>query len=134
MAKKIAWGVLALLLGLVAVLAINTLRKGSRQLDVPPVPVLAVDEAGAAQRLVGLLGQRSLALLLGFLEALGNRSLVGIALVQRFQLGVVQEAGRVVAPVAQSDGGRFRGQEGAVQPRTALAHRWEKCQQVEPQR
>jgi carboxypeptidase PM20D1 len=51
MAKKIAWGVLALLLGLVAVLAINTLRKGSRQLDVPPVPELAVDEAGAAQRL-----------------------------------------------------------------------------------
>ena len=51
MAKKIAWAVLALLLGLVAVLAINTLRKGSRQLDVPPVPVLAVDEASAAQRL-----------------------------------------------------------------------------------
>ncbi len=51
MAKKIAWGVLALLLGLVAVLAINTLRKSSRQLDVSPVPVLAVDDAGAAQRL-----------------------------------------------------------------------------------
>ena len=51
MAKKIAWAVLALLLGVVAVLAINTLRKGSRQLDVPPVPVLAVDEASAAQRL-----------------------------------------------------------------------------------
>lgn len=51
MLKKIAWGALAVLLALVAVLATNTLRKGSRQLDVPPVPVLAVDEAGAAQRL-----------------------------------------------------------------------------------
>ena len=51
MLKKIAWGVLALLLALVAVLAINTLRKGSRQLDVAPVPVVAVDEAGVAQRL-----------------------------------------------------------------------------------
>jgi carboxypeptidase PM20D1 len=51
MLKKITWSVLALLLALVAVLAINTLRKGSRQLDVPPVPVVAVDEAGVAQRL-----------------------------------------------------------------------------------
>lgn len=51
MLKKIAWSVLALLLVLVAVLAANTLRKGSRQLDVPPVPVVAVDEAGVAQRL-----------------------------------------------------------------------------------
>jgi carboxypeptidase PM20D1 len=51
MLKKLAGGVLALLLVLVAVLAINTLRKGSRQLDVPPVLPLAVDEAGAAQRL-----------------------------------------------------------------------------------
>lgn len=51
MVKKALWGVLALLVVLVAVLAINTLRQGSRQLDVPPVPVLAVDEAGAAQRL-----------------------------------------------------------------------------------
>lgn len=51
MLKKLAWSVLALLLVLVAVLAINTVRKGSRQLDVPPVPVVAVDEAGAAQRL-----------------------------------------------------------------------------------
>jgi carboxypeptidase PM20D1 len=51
MAKKIAWGLLAALLGLVVFLAINTLRKGSRQLDVPPVPLLAVDEAAAAQRL-----------------------------------------------------------------------------------
>lgn len=51
MLKKIAWGVLALLLALVAVLAINTLRKGSRQLDVPPVPVVAVDAVGVGQRL-----------------------------------------------------------------------------------
>lgn len=51
MVKKALWGVLALLVALAAVLAANTLRQGSRQLDVPPVPVLAVDEAGIAQRL-----------------------------------------------------------------------------------
>jgi carboxypeptidase PM20D1 len=51
MVKKALWGLLVLLAALVAVLAINTLRKGSRQLDVAPLAVLAVDEAGAAQRL-----------------------------------------------------------------------------------
>lgn len=51
MVKKLAWGLLALLLALAAVLGINTLRKGSRQLDVAPLPPLQVDEAGAAQRL-----------------------------------------------------------------------------------
>jgi carboxypeptidase PM20D1 len=51
MVKKALWGLLALLAALVAVLAINTLRKGSRQLDVAPLAALAVDEAGAAQRL-----------------------------------------------------------------------------------
>ena len=51
MIKKIGIGLLLLVLALVAVLAINTVRKGSRQLDVPPVAVLPVDEAGAANRL-----------------------------------------------------------------------------------
>ena len=60
MLKKIAWGALVLLLALVAVLAINTLRKGSRQLDVPPVPVVAVDEAGAAQRLAAAVRLRTI--------------------------------------------------------------------------
>ena len=51
MVKKLAWGLLALLLALATVLVVNTLRKGSRQLDVAPLPPLQVDEAGAAQRL-----------------------------------------------------------------------------------
>ena len=51
MVKKLAWGLLALLLALAVVLGVNTLRKGSRQLDVAPLPLLQVDEAGAAQRL-----------------------------------------------------------------------------------
>ncbi len=42
---------LGLLLLLVAVVAVNTLRKGSRQLEVAPLAVLPVDEAGAAARL-----------------------------------------------------------------------------------
>ena len=51
MVKKLAWGLLALLLALAVVLGVNTLRKGARQLDVAPLPLLQVDEAGAAQRL-----------------------------------------------------------------------------------
>ena len=51
MFKKLSLSALALLLLLVAVLAFNTLRKGSRQLNVPPIAVLPVDEAGAAARL-----------------------------------------------------------------------------------
>jgi carboxypeptidase PM20D1 len=53
MIKRILLGLLALLLLLVAAVVINTLRQGSRQLDVAPAPALAVDEAGAAQRLAG---------------------------------------------------------------------------------
>ena len=42
---------LALLVLLVAAVAVNTLRKGSRQLDVSPLAALPVDEQGAALRL-----------------------------------------------------------------------------------
>lgn len=51
MLKKLLLGLLTVVLVLGAILAVNTLRKGSRQLDVAPVAVLPVDEAGAAARL-----------------------------------------------------------------------------------
>lgn len=51
MIRKIGLSLLAVLLVLAAVLAFNTARKGSRQLDVPPVAVLPVDEAAAAAHL-----------------------------------------------------------------------------------
>jgi carboxypeptidase PM20D1 len=51
MVKRIIVGLLALLLLLVGVVAVNTLRKGSHQMEVAPLAVLAVDEAGAASRL-----------------------------------------------------------------------------------
>ncbi len=51
MIKKLLLGLLAVVLLLAAVLAVNTVRKGSRQLDVAPVAVLAVDEAAVAARL-----------------------------------------------------------------------------------
>lgn len=48
--------VIAALLGLVvAAVAVNTLRQGSRQIDVPPVPPLAIDEKGAGERLAASL-------------------------------------------------------------------------------
>ena len=51
MIRKIALGLLAVLVVLVAVLGINTARKGSRQLVVAPLAAAKVDEAGAAARL-----------------------------------------------------------------------------------
>ena len=51
MLKKLSLALVSLLVLLVAILAANTLRKGSRQIEVAAVPVLAVDEAGAAARL-----------------------------------------------------------------------------------
>ncbi|MET0311884.1 MAG: M20 family peptidase [Burkholderiaceae bacterium] len=51
MIKRILLVLLALVGLLVAAVAVNTLRQGSRQLDVPPAPALAVDEKGAGERL-----------------------------------------------------------------------------------
>lgn len=51
MIRRLLLGLLALLALLVVVLAVNTLRQGSRQLDVPPAPELAIDKAAAADRL-----------------------------------------------------------------------------------
>lgn len=51
MIKRLLLGIAALFLLLVVVLAVNTLRKGSRQLDVPALPVLTVDMLGAGARL-----------------------------------------------------------------------------------
>ena len=51
MIKKILWAVLAGVVALAAFVAINTVRKGSRQLQVPPLAPLAIDEGAVAQRL-----------------------------------------------------------------------------------
>lgn len=51
MLRRLLWFVLAVLGGLVLAVAVITLRHGSRQLDVPPAPPLAVDESAAAARL-----------------------------------------------------------------------------------
>lgn len=51
MLKRILWGLLAVVVLLAGAVTVNTLRKGSRQMEVAPLAVLAVDEAGAAARL-----------------------------------------------------------------------------------
>ena len=53
MIKRIFLFVVAAVLLLAAVLAINTVRHGSRQLDVPAAPPLAVDEKAVADTLAG---------------------------------------------------------------------------------
>jgi carboxypeptidase PM20D1 len=51
--QRVLLGLLALLLLLAAAVTVNTLRQGSRQLDVPPAPPLAVDEKSVADKLAG---------------------------------------------------------------------------------
>ncbi len=57
--KLLLWLALAVL-ALVAVLAVNTLRKGSRQLDVPPISELAVDKTAAAVHLAEAVRARTI--------------------------------------------------------------------------
>jgi carboxypeptidase PM20D1 len=61
MIKRVLLGLLGLLALLVAVLAINTLRQGSRQINVPPVAKLALDEQGVAERLGGAIRLQTIA-------------------------------------------------------------------------
>ena len=51
MIRKLAFGLFASAMVLAGVLAFNTWRQGSRQIDVPALAVLKIDEAGAAARL-----------------------------------------------------------------------------------
>ncbi|WP_354001612.1 M20 family peptidase [Caenimonas aquaedulcis] len=53
MIKRALWLVLGLLLLLAAAVAVNTWRQGSRQLDVPAAPPVAVDERSVADKLAG---------------------------------------------------------------------------------
>ncbi|MFI4926390.1 MAG: M20 family peptidase [Burkholderiales bacterium] len=55
MAKRIALVVLAVLLLLAAAVAVNTVRHGSRQLEVAPAPPLALDDRMVAEKLAGAL-------------------------------------------------------------------------------
>ncbi|WP_374562872.1 M20 family peptidase [Ideonella sp.] len=59
MLKRLLLTILAVLGLLFAAVAVNTLRQGSRQLDVPPAPPLAVDETGAATRLAEAIRART---------------------------------------------------------------------------
>jgi carboxypeptidase PM20D1 len=51
MVKRIVYAVLALAAALVLAVAVNTLRQGSRQIDVPPLAPIAVDEKAAGDSL-----------------------------------------------------------------------------------
>ncbi len=51
MVKKTLWGLLVLLVLLAVAVAVNTLRKGTRQLQVEPLAPVAIDGAAVAERL-----------------------------------------------------------------------------------
>jgi len=59
--KRVLLALAALLLLLAAAVAVNTLRQGSRQLDVPPAPALAIDEKGVADKLAGAIRFQTIA-------------------------------------------------------------------------
>lgn len=61
MIKKLLLGLLLIVVALALAVAVNTWRQGSLQLDVKPVPVLAVDKEGAAQRLAEAVRSRTIA-------------------------------------------------------------------------
>ena len=61
MMRKLFLGLLMAVLALAVVVTVNTLRKGSRQLDVPPIPERAIDKAGAAERLAEAVRYRTIA-------------------------------------------------------------------------
>jgi carboxypeptidase PM20D1 len=58
--KTLALLLAGVLLLLAAAVAVNTLRQGSRQLEVPPAPALTLDEAALASKLAGALKFRTL--------------------------------------------------------------------------
>ena len=51
MIKRVLMAVLALVALLVAAVAVNTWRQGSRQVDVPPFALMAIDEKAAGESL-----------------------------------------------------------------------------------
>lgn len=59
MIKRVLLALAGLLLLLLAVVTVNTLRQGSRQIQVPPAPPLAVDEKGVADKLAGTIRLRT---------------------------------------------------------------------------
>jgi carboxypeptidase PM20D1 len=61
MLKRLALLLAALLLLLVAAVTVNTLRQGSRQLEVPPAPPLAVDEKAVADKLASAIRFQTIA-------------------------------------------------------------------------
>ena len=61
MLKRTVLVIAGLVLALLAAVAANTLRQGSRQLEVPPAPPLAVDQNGVAQRLSGAIQFQTIA-------------------------------------------------------------------------
>jgi carboxypeptidase PM20D1 len=69
MIKRLLIGLLALVLVLAAVLVANTLRQGSRQLAVPPLAPLAVDEAGVVQTMAAAVRARTVS---GLLDPAGT--------------------------------------------------------------
>jgi carboxypeptidase PM20D1 len=60
MIRRVLVALAGLVLLLLAAVAVNTLRQGSRQLDVPPAPPLAIDAQAVADKLAGAVRLRTI--------------------------------------------------------------------------
>jgi acetylornithine deacetylase/succinyl-diaminopimelate desuccinylase-like protein len=86
MIKRVLFVLLGLVLLLVAAVAINTFRQGSRQLDVPPAPPLAIDNNAVADKLAGMIRFRTIPSLEDGAQNIGEFRKLHAYLEQRFPL------------------------------------------------
>jgi carboxypeptidase PM20D1 len=93
MVKRLVLGLLAALMLLAAVLAVNTWRQGSRQVVVQPLAVLDVDEQAAAQSLAAAVQARTVSSLADPAAAEAAFAALHAHLAQRYPL-VHQKLGR----------------------------------------
>ena len=84
MLKRVLVGVIGLVLLLVAALAVNTLRQGSRQLDVPPAAPLTLDDKGVADKLASAIRLRTISSLDDAKQNADQFQQLHVLLAQRF--------------------------------------------------
>jgi carboxypeptidase PM20D1 len=120
MVKRIVLGLLAALVLLAAVLAVNTWRQGSRQVVVQPLAVLDVDKQAAAQSLAAAVQARTVSSLADPAAAEAAFAALHAHLAQRYPL-VHQKLGRELV------GGltlvyTWPGSDSSLKPIALMAH------------
>jgi carboxypeptidase PM20D1 len=117
---RVVWGLVALLAGLALVLVANTLRQGSRQVAVPPLAPLAVDEAGVVQTMAAAVRAKTISGLLDPAGTAAEFDALHALLQARYPLVHSQLLREVVG--AHSLLFTWKGSDATAQPVALLAH------------